>query len=124
MREVSSSSLFMGFSFKELAHAKSGATIDTSMSYQFVLSLLMDKNAIKLLLKEQSDGFQAQFAALHAELQETKGLVQARHGGGGDQGSLLPRSMRLDVPKFNGADPESWIFAINEYFTLLATPDE
>ncbi|GJW61412.1 ty3-gypsy retrotransposon protein [Tanacetum coccineum] len=32
--------------------------------------------------------------------------------------------MRLDVPEFNGADPESWIFAINEYFMLLATPDE
>ncbi|GKA88273.1 retrotransposon-related protein, partial [Tanacetum coccineum] len=74
--------------------------------------------------KEQSDGFQAQLAALHVELQETKDLVQAQHGGGGDQRSLLPRSMRLDVPKFNGADPESWIFAINEYFALLATPDE
>nr|GEV56887.1 reverse transcriptase domain-containing protein [Tanacetum cinerariifolium] len=55
----------------------------------------------------QSDGFQAQFAALHAELQETKELVQVRHGGRGDPGSLLPRSMRLDVPKFNGADPET-----------------
>ncbi|GJV66954.1 hypothetical protein Tco_1482463 [Tanacetum coccineum] len=32
--------------------------------------------------------------------------------------------MRLDVSKFNGDDSESWIFAINEYFTLLATPDE
>nr|GEW17260.1 hypothetical protein [Tanacetum cinerariifolium] len=47
-----------------------------------------------------------------------------RHGGGGDQGSLLPRSMRLDLPKFNGADLESWMFAINEYFAHLATPDE
>ncbi|GJT23350.1 1-aminocyclopropane-1-carboxylate synthase-like protein [Tanacetum coccineum] len=51
-------------------------------------------------------------------------ILKALHGGGGDQGSLLPRSMRLYVPKFNGDDPESWIFAINEYFTLLATPDE
>ncbi|GJZ53954.1 ty3-gypsy retrotransposon protein, partial [Tanacetum coccineum] len=32
--------------------------------------------------------------------------------------------MRLDMPKFNGVDPKSWIFAINEYFTLLATPGE
>ncbi|GJV52361.1 hypothetical protein Tco_1448102 [Tanacetum coccineum] len=30
--------------------------------------------------------------------------------------------MRLDVLKFNGADPESWIFAITEYFELLDTP--
>nr|GEV86552.1 hypothetical protein [Tanacetum cinerariifolium] len=66
----------------------------------------------------------SRFAALHSELQETKELVQARHEGGGDQGSLLPRSMRLDVPKFYAADPKSWVFAINEYFALLATPDE
>ncbi|GJY63804.1 ty3-gypsy retrotransposon protein, partial [Tanacetum coccineum] len=30
--------------------------------------------------------------------------------------------MRLDVPKFSGVDLESWIFAINEYFSLLNTP--
>ncbi|GJY23155.1 retrotransposon-related protein [Tanacetum coccineum] len=30
--------------------------------------------------------------------------------------------MRLDVPKFSGVNPESWIFAINEYFSLLNTP--
>ncbi|GJU70385.1 E3 ubiquitin ligase PQT3-like protein isoform X1 [Tanacetum coccineum] len=30
--------------------------------------------------------------------------------------------MRLDVPKFSVSDPESWIFSINEYFTLLAAP--
>ncbi|GJW32118.1 ty3-gypsy retrotransposon protein [Tanacetum coccineum] len=30
--------------------------------------------------------------------------------------------MRLDVPKFSGLNPESWIFAINEYFSLLNTP--
>ncbi|GJX85901.1 retrotransposon-related protein [Tanacetum coccineum] len=29
--------------------------------------------------------------------------------------------MRLDVPKFSGVDPESWLFSINEYFTLLNT---
>ncbi|GJU61849.1 ty3-gypsy retrotransposon protein [Tanacetum coccineum] len=29
--------------------------------------------------------------------------------------------MRLDVPKFSGVDPESWIFTINEYFSLLNT---
>ncbi|GJV82306.1 hypothetical protein Tco_1522204 [Tanacetum coccineum] len=35
---------------------------------------------------------------------------------------MLPRSMRLDVPKFLGDDPERWIFAITEYFSLLNTP--
>ncbi|GKD46168.1 hypothetical protein Tco_1270813 [Tanacetum coccineum] len=29
--------------------------------------------------------------------------------------------MRLDVLKFNGVDPGSWIFVINEYFELLET---
>ncbi|GKF75044.1 hypothetical protein Tco_0224488 [Tanacetum coccineum] len=84
----------------------------------------MGENAIRLLLKEQSDAFTSQLAVLHAELQDTKGLVQTRHGAGGDHGTVLPRSKQLDVPKFNGADLERWIFAINEYFALLATPND
>nr|GEW46882.1 hypothetical protein [Tanacetum cinerariifolium] len=55
------------------------------------------------------DAFSLARGTVGRSVQETMELVQARHGGGGDQGSLLPRSMRLDVPKFNGADPESWI---------------
>ncbi|GKE78035.1 hypothetical protein Tco_1544155, partial [Tanacetum coccineum] len=50
------------------------------------------------------------------------GQLQGRPGGNGDQGSLLPRSMRLDVPKFTEEDPEIWLFAITEYFSLLNTP--
>ncbi|GKD64227.1 hypothetical protein Tco_1306335 [Tanacetum coccineum] len=72
---------------------------------------LVDENAIRLWLKEQQDtaerlaqqqaaAFQAQIKALRAELQVATGVLQTRHGGGGDQGSLLPRSMRLDVPKW------------------------
>nr|GEX01345.1 prolyl oligopeptidase family protein [Tanacetum cinerariifolium] len=49
-------------------------------------------------------------------------LLQGRHGGGGDQGSLLPQSMRLDVTRFIGIDIESWLFSINEYFSFLNTP--
>ncbi|GJZ67421.1 retrotransposon-related protein [Tanacetum coccineum] len=37
---------------------------------------------------------------LRSELQAACRLLQTRHGGEGDQGVLLPRSMRLDVPKF------------------------
>ncbi|GKA01313.1 hypothetical protein Tco_0673978 [Tanacetum coccineum] len=50
-------------------------------------------------------------------------IVQTRHGGG-DPGALLPRSIRLEVPKFNGTEPESWIFAIQEYFDLLEKTDD
>nr|GEU90613.1 hypothetical protein [Tanacetum cinerariifolium] len=53
---------------------------------------------------------------------ETRGLLQNWQGGGGDQGLLLPRSTRLDVLKFSGDDPDRWIFAITEYFSLLNTP--
>ncbi|GKE58517.1 ty3-gypsy retrotransposon protein, partial [Tanacetum coccineum] len=90
--------------------------------------ILINANEIRLLLKEQAttnqqqvDALQAQLVALHLELQATKTLLQTRQGGGGDAGSLLPRSMRLDVPKFSGTDPESWIFSITKYFSLLNT---
>ena len=85
----------------------------------------MNEQQIRLHLKEQSDSFTSQIAALNQELQAAKTLALRRlgSGSGGDQG-LLPRSMRLDVPKFNGVNPDSWIFAINEYFELIMTPTE
>ncbi|GKE10491.1 hypothetical protein Tco_1414042 [Tanacetum coccineum] len=85
-------------------------------------SSLMDEQAIRLLLKEQYDALHAQIAALATEWQAAK-LIQPRPGGG-KQGSWLPRFMRLEVPKFNGTEPESWIFVIQEYFDLLQTTDD
>nr|GEX35508.1 reverse transcriptase [Tanacetum cinerariifolium]GEX82942.1 reverse transcriptase [Tanacetum cinerariifolium] len=84
----------------------------------------MDAEEIRLLLKEQADAFQSQFPALQVELQATRGMIQAARlgGGGGDLALQLPRSMKLDMPKFFGPDPERWIFSITEYFTLLNTP--
>ncbi|GJX77412.1 retrotransposon-related protein [Tanacetum coccineum] len=86
----------------------------------------MDENTIRLWLKQQQDAteklaqqqaaaFQLQFDALREELQAARGLLQARHGGGGEPG--LPRSMRLDVPKFTDVDPESWVAA--EWFRWM-----
>ncbi|GJZ52542.1 ty3-gypsy retrotransposon protein [Tanacetum coccineum] len=95
---------------------------------------MAELEAIRLLLKEQAasqkqqaDAFQAQMTALQADLQVTEDMLQvAQHGGGGGGGDhlslTLPRSMRLDVPKFSGSDPDRWIFSITEYFTLLNTP--
>ncbi|GJX93381.1 hypothetical protein Tco_0347967 [Tanacetum coccineum] len=61
--------------------------------------------------------------AFQAELQATKGLIQVgRYDGGVEIASPIPRSMRLDMPKFSGTDPDQWIFSITEYFTLLSTP--
>nr|GEU49398.1 retrotransposon protein, putative, unclassified [Tanacetum cinerariifolium] len=85
--------------------------------------IAMDEQAVRGLLKEKFDGFTGQLAALTLELQTTKAALVGRHvQGGNDHG--IPRSMRLDVPKFNGSDPDSWIFAINEYFSLLETTPE
>ncbi|PWA69562.1 hypothetical protein CTI12_AA295750 [Artemisia annua] len=87
----------------------------------------MNEQAIRLLLKEQADAINvelhAKIAALTVELQAVK-LGGTRFGAGGEHGSTIPRSMRLEVPKFNGMNPESWIFAINEYFDLLETTNE
>ena len=80
-----------------------------------------------MLLKEQADALNAQLhgqiASLTVELQAAKLFGHNRHGEG-DAGSTVPRAMRLELPKFNGTDPESWIFAIHEYFDLLDTTNE
>nr|GFC07661.1 hypothetical protein [Tanacetum cinerariifolium] len=81
---------------------------------------LMDEQTVQAWLKEQHDraetlaqqqaaAFQLQFDTLHAELQATRRLLQNRARGGGGQGLLLPLSMHLDVPKFNGDDLKRWI---------------
>ncbi|GJV95718.1 retrotransposon-related protein [Tanacetum coccineum] len=75
----------------------------------------MDEQTIRGWMKEQQDraekmaqqqqqqavAFQAQFEALRVELQAGLGQFQGRPGGNDDQGSLLPRSMRLDIVGFN-----------------------
>ncbi|GKB12689.1 hypothetical protein Tco_0846612 [Tanacetum coccineum] len=77
---------------------------------------------IRLSIRKQANAFQVQLAAWQADLQGTKGLIQAGHNGGsGETASPIPRSMRLDVPKFSGTDRDRWVFSINEYFTLLST---
>ncbi|GKC04660.1 hypothetical protein Tco_0996270, partial [Tanacetum coccineum] len=77
---------------------------------------------IRLSIRKQANAFQVQLAAWQADLQGTKGLIQAgRNGGSGETASPIPRSMRLDVPKFSGTDRDRWVFSINEYFTLLST---
>nr|GEZ41326.1 hypothetical protein [Tanacetum cinerariifolium] len=90
---------------------------------------MAELDEIKLLLKDQIaarkqqfDAFQEQMATLQAELQATKGLIQAgSYGCGGETASPIPCSIRFDVPKFSGIDPNRWIFSITEYFTLLST---
>ncbi|GJU62370.1 hypothetical protein Tco_1244205 [Tanacetum coccineum] len=62
---------------------------------------MVELDEIRLLLrdqaaahKQQSKVFQVQMAVLQAELQATKGLIQAgRYGGGGQTASPIPRSM-------------------------------
>ncbi|GJS41134.1 ty3-gypsy retrotransposon protein [Tanacetum coccineum] len=70
----------------ECAPTISGAIVGTTRAYQLVLSLfsfIMDENAIRLLLKDQSDAFTARLIAIQAELEETKNLLQVRLGLGG-----------------------------------------
>ncbi|GJV60973.1 ATP-dependent DNA helicase PIF1-like protein [Tanacetum coccineum] len=96
----------------------------------FIAMATLDE--LRLLIKEQvaanqkqTEVFQEQMLALQTELQATKSLIQiGRSGGGGELALRLPRSMRLDVPKFSGNDPDSWIFSITEYFSLMATPTD
>ena len=38
--------------------------------------------------------------------------------------SPLLRSMKMDVPKFDGTDPNGWDFRINEFFDFHGTPDQ
>ncbi|GKD51268.1 ty3-gypsy retrotransposon protein [Tanacetum coccineum] len=85
----------------------------------------MDEQMVRGWLEEQQDRAEtlAQQQAEAFQLQSDALLIGRPPGGGGGGGEhgLIPRSMRLDVPKFTGADPDAWLFAIQEYFSLLNT---
>ncbi|GJZ68601.1 ty3-gypsy retrotransposon protein [Tanacetum coccineum] len=55
------------------------------------------------LAHQQAEAFQLQVDTLRVELQATRGLL---------------------IERPPGADPDAWLFAIQEYFTLLNTPVE
>ncbi|KAH9775893.1 hypothetical protein KPL71_006536 [Citrus sinensis] len=37
--------------------------------------------------------------------------------------SPVPRSMKMEVPKFDGSDPNGWVFRIEEFFDFHGTPE-
>lgn len=48
------------------------------------------------------------------------------HGGpavGGAELSPMLRSMKMEVPKFDGLDPAGWVFRVEEFFDFHGTPD-
>nr|GEW83291.1 putative reverse transcriptase domain-containing protein [Tanacetum cinerariifolium] len=101
----------MVFSLRALVKRVSDLGLQKKLVFfelRFIAMAELDE--IRLLLKDQavarkqqSDAFQEHMAALQAELQATKGLIQARrYAGGGEIALPIPCSMRLDVPSFLG----------------------
>lgn len=41
-----------------------------------------------------------------------------------DNGQKATLSIRLDLPKFQGSDPEGWIFQADEYFSFHGVTDD
>ena len=37
--------------------------------------------------------------------------------------TINPHKMKLDVPRFDGSDPSSWVFKITQFFEYHSTPD-
>ena len=42
---------------------------------------------------------------------------------GGSDVSPMLRSMKIEVPKFDGSDPNGWIFRVQEFFDFHSTSD-
>jgi len=43
-------------------------------------------------------------------------MHQTYHGD--KQASIIPRKTKLDIPKFDGDEPTSWIYRVKQYFLL------
>lgn len=90
------------------------------MSEETELRAIVKDLAVKI------EGLASEFHASKAQGSALLPTPQQNFRVATDEGTsvVLPRSMRLEVPRFNGSNPEAWIFAIEEYFNLYRTSEE
>jgi len=88
------------------------------------------------LLAEQLAQFQTIFTSSLAEFTTRVESLERRspecHSPGASSGGhasvnsgpVPPPPLKLDVPRFDGSNPHSWIFKINQFFTYHRTPED
>ena len=79
---------------------------------------MAEEAPLRALVKEQVDALTRKIEELSRELHNRTHDNPPFPGEAGG----VSRSMRLDVPRFHGADPEAWIFAMEEFFAFQGTP--
>ena len=72
-------------------------------------------------LRSQIQGSSSVLAASSGSAHRSS-LVAEGHSGHTDLSSVL-RSMKMEVPKFDGSDPNGWVFRIEEFFDFHETPE-
>lgn len=102
------------------------------MALKRLLSQLKTWEAEMLAVKRQSDSVVQQLAALTLELEKKNKELQHhnddstlgnlhRSEGFGEGGEILPRSVSLDFPYFQGDDPVEWLYKANQFFMFYNT---
>ncbi|KAF5480102.1 hypothetical protein F2P56_000872 [Juglans regia] len=83
-----------------------------------------------LAVRKQLDIMMQQFSSLAADLKkENTNQSNNSENKGGPQmmnhsGELLPRSVRLEFPVFDGEDPHAWLYKVKQFFTFHNTLPE
>lgn len=62
------------------------------------------------------------------ELVEVRNLLKNLHSGSGrkgiETGLKTPRTIKMDLPRFSGEDPQGWLYHAEEYFAFHSIGDE
>ena len=98
---------------------------------QVIQQLQVDVQAIFTQLHDVNFNIDARFSTLMAELQQQRGQDasssmqnRAEYEGSRGQNTMNLKPLRIDVPRFEGGDPQGWIFKIQQYFDFHNASEE
>ena len=136
-------------SLEECKFVDTSLVVERCIIGAFITIIMTDSE----LLKTIQEQFESQTLSLHQTLQQYMAMVDSRlddlcsqiHGSSNHSGrvpnpphptssftevnssgielSSVLRSMKMEVPKFDGYDPNGWAFQIEELFDFHGTPE-
>jgi len=81
--------------------------------------------------QEQQEAMQNMEAVLRNLVQTSVSVSQSprlrdevSQGVGNEQQTLLSKTIKVDIPYFDGNEAEDWVFKIQEFFEIYGTPEQ
>ena len=107
----------------------------TAQSETFQRQMLDHSNSLHNVLQQHMMSVEAKLTNLRAEWRQAtplreglssfvSGSLQPNSSGGKNAPNQAYRTLKLEVPRFDGSDPNGWLFRVETFFDYHGTPDD